>query len=349
MQDREICPFQFRSSSDADYACLSEFKNILRHEFLPEDPPIACRENVERWQALPSYVEEAAWAAWDEPHRRIVAFGEADVYHTGDNEHEIDFRVEVLPEVRRQGLARQMLRLIVEQARRHNRRLMLTESNGSVPAGDAFLSGMGARKGLEQHLNQLRLAELDGGFVQRWLERSSHLSGEFDLGWWDSRFPEDRLQELADLWQVVANDQPRDTLELEDVNFTPDILRQFETTLLAGGQQRWVLYVTHRESGRIVGLTEVFWHPDRAMLLQQGFTAVSPEYRGKGLGRWLKAEMLNRVLRERPQVELIRTGNANSNAPMLKINVEMGFRPYISWTIWQVEREAVEKYLAARA
>jgi hypothetical protein len=30
---------------------------------------------------------------------------------------------------------------------------------------------------------------------------------------------------------------------------------------------------------------------------------------------------------------------------MLKINTEMGFKPYIANTVWQVETEKVEKYL----
>ena len=42
-------------------------------------------------------------------------------------------------------------------------------------------------------------------------------------------------------------------------------------------------------------------------------------------------------LGERPEVEVIRTMNANSNAPMLKINIEMGFKHYRSNTLWQVE------------
>ncbi len=349
MPSYEICPFQLRSSSGADYACLNDFKNILRHEFLPEDPPIGYDEAVQRWQAIPAYIEETTWAAWDASRGRIAAFGETDIYHTGDNEHEMNFRIEVLPELRRHGLARQLLGLVVNQARHHNRRLLITETRGGAPGGEEFLSGMGARRGLPAHLNQLRLAELDNALIQRWLEQSGRLSSEFCLGWWDGLYPEDRVQELSDLMQVLANDQPRDTLELEDMNFTPEIVRQFEKSLLAGGGQRWVLYVTDRERGRIQGLTEVLWPPDRPTILQQGFTGVLPEYRCRGLGRWLKARMIDKVLRERPQVKAIRTGNANSNGPMLKINGELGFKPYFSWCIWQVERGEVEKYLAAHS
>jgi len=135
---------------------------------------------------------------------------------------------------------------------------------------------------------------------------------------------------------------------MEDMKVTPDTLRQMEQNLFAAGNRRWTVYLTDRVYGKAAGLTEVFWNPNRAMILNQGFTGVYPTYRGKGLGRWLKAEMLKRLLAEHPEVEFIRTGNANSNAPMLKINTEMGFKPYSVNTIWQVATEQVEKYLSER-
>ena len=118
-----------------------------------------------------------------------------------------------------------------------------------------------------------------------------------------------------------------------------------EHNLFARGNQRWTYYVVERATGRFAGYSETVWNPNRPELLRQDMTGVFPQYRGKGLGRWLKAAMLDKVLRERPQVKFVRTGNADSNAAMLKINTELGFEPYIAEALWQVELRKVLEYL----
>jgi GNAT superfamily N-acetyltransferase len=96
-------------------------------------------------------------------------------------------------------------------------------------------------------------------------------------------------------------------------------------------------------------MTEVTWSPNRPGILEQGFTGVSPEFRNKGLGCWLKAAMLDKILSRLREVRIVRVNNAKSNAPMLKINRALGFRPYLASAIWQVELDSVQKYLAARS
>ena len=108
------------------------------------------------------------------------------------------------------------------------------------------------------------------------------------------------------------------------------------------------MHVRHIASGELAGFTEVVWNPYRPDILQQWGTGVKPKFRGQGLGRWLKATMLEKVLRERPSVRVIRTGNADTNAPMLKINYEMGFKPYKAFYVWEVETEQVARALAER-
>ena len=55
--------------------------------------------------------------------------------------------------------------------------------------------------------------------------------------------------------------------------------------------------------------------------------------------------MLDKVLKERPQVKYVRTGNADTNASMLKINNELGFKPYTADILWQVELNKVMDYI----
>ena len=126
---------------------------------------------------------------------------------------------------------------------------------------------------------------------------------------------------------------------------TPEQLRQIEQNLFARGSQRWTFYVVETATGKFAGYTETVWNPNRPEILRQDMTGVFPEFRNKGLGRWLKATMLAKVIKDRPEVKYIRTQNADSNAAMLKINTELGFQPYMANALWQVEVKRVLEYL----
>ena len=139
-----------------------------------------------------------------------------------------------------------------------------------------------------------------------------------------------------------------DDLDVEDFHITGEQLRQIEANLAAQHIERWTFYVQERATKKLAGYTELTFVPDRLAMANQGDTGVFPEFRGRGLGRWLKAAMLAKVLAERPSVQFVRTGNADSNAAMLKINREMGFRPYMSQTIWQIETAKVKAYLEGK-
>ncbi len=334
-----------RTASDHEYKRLGDFNNILYHEYFPDDPQLTLKEQIQDWQNIPALIEHEAYIGWNSMRTQVIAFGAVFIRHTGDNEHVAQFRVEVLPEFRCQRLGQKTLSLLLPFAKQRKRSLLITWTNDHIPAAALFLERMGAQRGLEGRVNQLKVPELDRQLMNHWLEQTKHLESEFNMGLWEDVFPEDRIDEIAVLMQKLANDQPRDNLQLEDEKITPDFLRQVQQNTLASGEKIWRLYILDPTNQKLVGWTEVFWNPNRPMILNQGFTAIDEAYRNKGLGRWLKAEMIKKILTERPQVEFIRTRNANSNAPMLKINNEMGFKPYNSITAWQVNREQVENYL----
>jgi mycothiol synthase len=344
----QIFPIDGKAASQAEYAALNRHTNRMRLERLPDDPPIPLEETIQNLQNFPPFIDIKLWVARNPDQSEILALGDIIIMRMDENKHLAQFEITVLPEYRRQGLGRQLLGLIADVAQKEERRLLMTNTTDRVPGGEAFMKHLEAKKGLEGHTNQLRMSDLDQVRVTDWMTRGQGNLSEFELGLWDGAYPEDKLQEVAELVELT-NQQPMGDLEIEDMHMTPEQLRQIETNMFARGSQRWTFYVTERATGKFAGYTEVMWNPNRPEVLGQGMTGVFPQYRNKGLGRWLKAAMLEKVLMERPQVKFVRTGNADSNAAMLKINNELGFKPYMAETLWQVELQKVLDYLQSKS
>ncbi len=342
----QILPFDRKAASPSEYTAVNQLLNRIRLERLPDDPPIPLEQFINNMQSIPDFVDLRMWAAWLPEQSQAVALANVAVMRMEENKHMAQFELNVHPDFRRQGLGRQLLSLIAGFVQEQNRRLLMTDTIDRIPAGEIFMQHIGAQKGMEAHTNQLRLAELNHEQLAGWLSRGQQNQAEFELGFWDGAYPEDKIQQITELYDLT-NQQPFGDLEIEDMHMTPEQLRQSENNFFARGLQRWTFYIVDRVTGKFAGYTETLWNPSNPEVLSQMMTGVFPQYRNKGLGRWLKAVMLDKALKERPQVKYVRTGNADSNTAMLKINNELGFKPYFADTIWQVELKNVLDYLGS--
>jgi mycothiol synthase len=342
----ETRAFKPGEASDEDFAAFAAFSNRMRKESRPEDPPRTVEQFAKDMRSIPPFVDARFWTVWERG--EIVASANAVTWQAEHNQHLAEANLSVLPRSRRQGLATGLLRHVVEAARAQNRRLLLGNTSSRVPAGERFMARLGARVGLALRISQLELADVDRELLQAWQESAGERAQAFELGLWDGPFPEEDYDAVIALMEVM-NTAPRDTLDIEDMKWTTEQLRQSEASMQERGVARWVLYARYRPSGELAGYTEIFTIPGQADTLNQGDTAVFPKYRNLGLGRWLKAAMLEKVLREKPEVKRIRTGNAESNAAMLRINEALGFKLYEQVTVWQLEVERALAYLEEKA
>jgi mycothiol synthase len=342
----EIRPIDIKRASAEEYRAANIFNNVLRAERLPDDPPIPLDEQISEYQNIPSFVDVNAWVVWSTVDSTAVGVGVVVFMLAETNQHLAELDIQVLPQYRRQGWARKLLALTTETAQRKNRRLLITNTNERIPAGEAVMQRLGAKRGLENHTNQLKISELNRDLVTRWQTQAQERASGFELGTWVGVYPEEDMNDIVELFRVM-NSAPHDNLEIQDFNYTAEQLRQREKSNMARGAETWTMYVREKATSKFAGFTEVVWHPNRPEILNQGGTGVFPQYRNHGLGRWLKAAMLDKILRDRPQVKYIRTDNADSNAPMLKINEQLGFKPYISRCVWQIEVAKVHEYLGS--
>jgi len=340
----DVKEFDRNTSNPEEYRRLATFQNRIQAEAMPGEPP----RPVEHFEAEFRHAPEAfglrVWkvGAADDT---IVALGWVAAPLLEGNLHLAQFGIQVLPEWRRRKLGTALLRSVVDLAREKERRLLVANTRSTVPSGEAFMARLGAEVGLRVYRNQLKIEDVDRDLLRRWQEQARERASEFRLGLWEGRYPEDQIDAILELRKAL-NSMPTGDLDVGDLeSWTADQLREFDDALEARGDDRWTMYAREVSTGKLVGYTEMLFTTGRPEVAEIEATAVVEACQKRGLGRWLKAAMMDKLLRERPQVRLIRTGNAQANAPMLKINDELGFKPLMASAFWQLPLDLAQAYL----
>ncbi len=259
------------------------------------------------------------------------------------NKHVAAINIDVAPHFRRQGLGTRLLWVLVDQAIARGK-ITVLETFGFLESGWNFCAKFGAVVALEAAQNRLELDDVDWEMMERWKaegERRNQKAG-VTIGTFE-RVPEDIIEEFVAVYNYTINQVPLGDLEMRP-QVTPEYVRDMEKRAQKSGNQ-WYTKVTQEMDGKISGLTEIVYHPGTPHRVEQELTGVRAEYRGRGLGKWLKADMLLFIRDTLPGVEYVNTGNADSNAPMLSINQRMGFKRYQTEKCYKFDLERLDSAL----
>lgn len=347
----EIVPFDPQKVGAASWKALHVYRRARQAEAEPEDAPLA-DDAVEKLVLTPdpeTQVLRLAVRTKADP-ETFIGWIYFEVYREGSETYEnnkhmawVDFAV--LRPYRRQGLGTRMLAKVAELARKHDRTLLIGGTDEED--GKAFLRAIGAQMALEGRQSRLRMDAVDWEQVARWIAEGQTRSPETTLHITTDPVPDAVLEDYCAVLTAVSNQEPRGDLEVGDEVITPEVYRKREAKIAGTGATHLKAY-TQEGDGAVSGLTEMGYFPGEGPLIRQWMTGVKDVYRGRGLGKWLKAGMLERMRRELPQVEVVRTGNATVNKPMLSINVRLGFQPHKEGVEAQIPVATVEAYLGAR-
>ncbi|MFC9975369.1 GNAT family N-acetyltransferase [Spirillospora sp. NPDC127200] len=230
-----------------------------------------------------------------------------------DRPAEIDIRVR--PELRRRGLGRGLLRVAAAGLRADGRSSVIAQVLAGTPAVP-FLESHGFRCVLTLRGLLLDLADVPPARVAALLAAGP---AGYDLVRWRGVVPDEHAEALA-----RAKDAMADLAEYEGAPWDAHRVREMAEMVAKRGDDLYTIAAVR--DGGIAGFTEIVVPAEGGERAAQYDTAVVPEHRGRRLGIWVKAAMLEWLRAERPEVREIETDNAGDNAHMLAVNEELGFR-----------------------
>lgn len=329
-----------RTASEAVLQEMHKYYISLYAEDLPNDPPVPYERQAADWKYLREHETVPRWLLREDGEIAGVAVAFMDLEQNLENGFG---RIHVRPERRGRGFARRLAQPVVEALEAGGRERIATSITRGAEA-EGFAEWLGLKSVYADKRSRLVIAEIDQEMIRQWIDRAPERASDYELLYVESPFPDEVLDKYCDL-QFALNTAPREDLESDDEVTTPAIWRDTEEKQALKATDLRTYVAVHRPSGDFVGSTTVLTdrlQPDQAW---QWETVVVPEHRDRGLGRWLKAAMIEKLVTEFPAVDRIDTWNAGSNEPMLNINIAMGFKPIHLSNTWQGKLQDVKQRL----
>lgn len=228
----------------------------------------------------------------------------------------------VLQEHRRNGLGTAMLLKFAQICQENDiEKIGIEFADG---AGTEFCRKLGANLDSQRHAKLLKLKEANWEKAKEWQKDSVAETEGVRLEYYLD-IPEKVLPEFLSLYNICEADATDWT---EDVEHIPiQLSEEKEYRENCKKKNKTLFAILARDAcGRLVGMTEIQTLLTEPLMIQQQFTGVVKSFRGKGLGKWLKAEMLLWIRDNIPNADCMITGNNDFNHGVNQINYSLGYK-----------------------
>ncbi|MCG3225658.1 MAG: GNAT family N-acetyltransferase [Candidatus Heimdallarchaeota archaeon] len=341
----KIVEFKPKEAPDEFWERYFEFTETNQKEMNPDDPLPDREGTIQRQKAdfVDFYVKRLLAITPDDKIVGWAGFGFSEETSSDyeENKHIAQMNIVVLKDYRHKGIGTEFMKQAVKEI--HTAEKTIIEVGSDHEAGRAFLKHYGAKMTIEGAENRLEMADVDWNMMQEWIKAGPKKAPEVTIETFLDFCPEDILDEYVEMYTEALNMQPMGEIESR-ANIDGEARRKFEKRTKDIGQTNYVM-ISREKDGRISGMTEIYFDPREGDRMFQGLTGVRPKFRGRGLGKWLKALMIVYIKENYPKVERIITGNAESNEAMLSINDRMGFKKYKGGEGYKFQTEDLVKRL----
>jgi mycothiol synthase len=315
MQDVTIMSF---CPSDAPEDDLSDFHQVLIATYaadLPRLPRPSYASFAEQLR-MPTSLggPRRFWVA--RVQGRIIGTARA-FFPEWENRNLTIATVRVPPELRRQGIGTALLRAALPEVRAQGRDTMTGQMRADG-AGEQWALSLGFRRVQQFTLQSLIVADVDPGLWETPAPPGFRAEG------WIGAAPLSLVDGFARARTAIA-DAPTGESSRKFPDWTVQRVRDREAEIRGRGCELRTVVAVHEASGAVAGLTEMEVQPSRPDHAFQLDTAVLAQFRGHGLGRFVKGTMMRGLLTDRPHIERVSTQTDASNTYMIRVNHQLGY------------------------
>jgi GNAT superfamily N-acetyltransferase len=324
MKFNEFRPIEM---TEEDWERYFQSRERIQCEMNPNDPPPS-RNQRRNYMLNPHPDYELSWWQVRSNSEEVVGMGgvwwareKTTIYDEAKDVAYADMILE--KKYTTEKIQREFLRCLARKADDVGKSKLIVETRAEHQS--SLLINLGASIVSERATNRLHLCDVNMEMIEQWRVEGRERAPEVII----ERFcsvPDADLNQYSELYTETWNQAPLEEAA-PDLVVTPESRREMES-YFDSQSEIWTTMVSREPDGTISGLTEIWYQPESWHLIEQGLTGVREKYRGRGIGKWLKAEMLVYAMKAYPKAQAIEAGNANANAPMLSINQRMGFKTY---------------------
>jgi len=335
-----IEPFDQYTASEADIARVHDLWCLFDAEYFPDDPPKPLEQRIAEFRRVRPHRLQPKWLG--EVDGELVGLSGAWI-DTNRQDKNVFGLVFVRPEARGRGYARPLAGAVMDAADGAGRDVFVTEVVKDGPEAP-LIETIGLKPVLQERISRLRVADIDRGLMQTWIDRAAERASDYELVLHESPMPDEVAEKYVVLHDVM-NTAPLEGLEEAPETLTVELWQEMERGHAGAGETMLTCIAVHRPSGEYAGFTTLKYQSKHPVEGHQFDTGVNPEHRNKGLGRWIKAANILEFTSRFPDVQWIDTGNAGSNEPMLNINYEMGFKTECVVQVYQGPIDLVRNWV----
>lgn len=307
-----------------------ELDDQFSYELDPDDEPYPHDLQKKMIQSKNPESETYRWLVITEKDEQVIGFARvryvtpvAKNYDSAKNF--ADMEILVAKTHRGKGIGTKLFSKIFEKVKEHGC-ITTISVNYVYDIGHKFCEKFMGKVVQEEAEYRAYLSEIDWELLNEWKKAGESIAQKEGITL--ERFehcPEHIIDEYTKIYTETVNQRPLGEVEIRH-RITPDSRKEQEKIWIDERGHKWHTFATKESDGTISGLTEMVYIPEIPYYIEQLLTGVRDQYRGRGLGKWLKAEMVLFIKNQYPEIKFIQTGNADVNDPMLSINERMNFK-----------------------